>query len=138
MRQQAPDRVAVGEVIAYGARTPAGAKLFKHRTRYYLRRRAWRYFRRLGFRDPAAYLPVEVDELNVDLLALGAHKFYGRKGVGALYIRKNTALTPMLTGGNTPIGNPGDTGSGIQMGMAVGAAQWARIGRAGSPSRSAS
>jgi len=32
-------------------------KLFKYRTRYYLRRRAWRYFRRLGYRQPAKYLP---------------------------------------------------------------------------------
>ena len=52
----------------------------------------------------AAYLPVGVQALNVDLLALGAHKFYGPKGVGALYIRKNTALTPMLTGGSQEFG----------------------------------
>ena len=37
-------------------RTPRGAKLFKYRTRYYLRRRAWRYFRWLGHRDPTAYV----------------------------------------------------------------------------------
>ena len=48
----------------------------------------------------AAYLPVDVQALNVDLLALGAHKFYGPKGVGALYIRKNTTLVPHLTGGS--------------------------------------
>jgi cysteine desulfurase len=48
----------------------------------------------------AAYLPVDVQALNVDLLALGAHKFYGPKGVGALFIRKSTDLTPMLTGGS--------------------------------------
>lgn len=37
-------------------RMPRGAKLFRYRTRYYLRRRAWRYFRWLGHRDPAAYV----------------------------------------------------------------------------------
>lgn len=47
----------------------------------------------------AAYLPVEVDELGVDLMSLGAHKFYGPKGVGALYARKGTPLISHLTGG---------------------------------------
>ncbi|MCS7055167.1 MAG: IscS subfamily cysteine desulfurase [Thermoflexales bacterium] len=46
-----------------------------------------------------AYLPVNVDELNVDLLALSAHKFYGPKGVGVLYLREGTPYVPMITGG---------------------------------------
>jgi len=39
------------------------AKLFKYRTRYYLRRRAWRYFRRLGHREPVKYVPAIVNAL---------------------------------------------------------------------------
>lgn len=44
-------------------------------------------------------LNMNVDELNVDLLSLSAHKFYGPKGVGVLYARKGVPLLPIQTGG---------------------------------------
>ena len=46
------------------------------------------------------HIPVDVNELNADLLSLSAHKFYGPKGVGALYIRKGTRIEPLLHGGD--------------------------------------
>ena len=43
-------------------------------------------------------IPTRVDELQVDLLTVAGHKFYAPKGVGALYVRKGTAIEPYLLG----------------------------------------
>lgn len=55
------------------------------------------------------HIPVNVDDLKADLLSLSAHKLYGPKGVGALYIRKGTTLSSFLLGGGQEQGRRSST-----------------------------
>ena len=57
----------------------------------------------------AGLLPLDVDALGVDLLALSAHKFYGPKGVGLLYVRRGTPVSWQQLGGGQESGRRGGT-----------------------------
>lgn len=67
-------------------------------------RRATGDERRIYFHTDAVQsfgkIPVDVEELGVDLLSISAHKIYGPKGTGALYIRKGTQIIPNAHGGH--------------------------------------
>jgi cysteine desulfurase len=68
----------------------------------------------------AGRLPLELDDLQVDLLALSAHKFYGPKGVGLLYVRRGTVLVPAITGGGHERGRrPGTVNVAGAVGLAA-------------------
>jgi len=70
-------------------------------------------------------IPVKVDELNVDMLTLSSHKFYGPKGAGALYIRKGVRIENLIHGGGQERGKrasthnvPGIVGTGVAIEIA--------------------
>ncbi len=52
---------------------------------------------------------INVDTLGIDLLSISAHKIYGPKGVGALYIREGTKITPLMHGGRQEHGKRAST-----------------------------
>ncbi len=64
-------------------------------------------------------IPVNVRELDVDLMTLSAHKLYGPKGIGALYVRRGTEIAPMLYGGGQERGKrPGTENVPLAVGFA--------------------
>lgn len=72
------------------------------------------------------HIPVDVKTLNVDLLTLSAHKFYGLKGSGAIYIRRGVRLNAQIEGGHQQKGKRGGTENVpgiVAMGVAAGVAQ---------------
>ena len=56
-----------------------------------------------------AHVPINVGEMNIDMLSLSAHKFYGPKGVGALYIRKGVRIENLIHGGGQERGRRATT-----------------------------
>lgn len=74
----------------------------------------------------AGKIPVDVKDLDVDFLTISAHKIYGPKGVGALYIRKNVPFCPLIRGGHQEQGRRAGTENTIGivgLGKAVGLRQ---------------
>lgn len=57
----------------------------------------------------AGHLAINVEEENIDMLSLSAHKFHGPKGIGALYARKGISLTNLIEGGAQERGKRGGT-----------------------------
>lgn len=69
-------------------------------------------------------IPVDVEKLNVDLLTASAHKMYGPKGVGALYVKEGVRIEPLLHGGGHEFGLRSST---VNVAGIVGFAEAARI-----------
>ena len=66
-------------------------------------------------------IPTQIDELGVDLLSVAAHKFYGPKGVGALYVRAGTQLEPFMHGAGHESGRRAGT-ENVLLDVGLGAA----------------
>jgi cysteine desulfurase len=80
----------------------------------------------------AGVIPVDVEEMGVDLLSIAANQFYGPSGVGALYIRPKTEIWPLLDGGMQKNNQRGGTHN---MAGIVGMGKAAKLAREEMPQR---
>ena len=55
------------------------------------------------------HVPIDVEELQVDMLSASAHKFYGPKGIGFLYIKEPKKMNPLVYGGCQEFGKRAGT-----------------------------
>lgn len=72
------------------------------------------------------HVPVDVEEMGIDMLSMSAHKLYGPKGVGALYVRRGTPIAKLIQGGSQErdmragtLNVPGIVGLGAAIELAV-------------------
>jgi cysteine desulfurase len=87
----------------------------------------------------AGHVPIDVKKLPVDMMTMSAHKMYGPKGIGALYIRKGIKLTPLVHGGGQEFGlYSGTENVPSIVGMGAAARIAARLHEAGEAGRVAS
>ncbi len=66
-------------------------------------------------------VPVDVDEMNADLLSIAGHKLYAPKGIGALYIRDGVSLEPLIQGAGQEFGRRAGT-QNVMMSVGLGKA----------------
>ena len=71
--------------------------------------------------NAAGKIPIDLNESNIDLFSISAHKFHGPKGIGALYVKRGVVFQPMLIGGGQETGRRGGTEAVHQI-VAMGAA----------------
>jgi cysteine desulfurase len=92
-----------------------------------LRRRRGVYFH-TDAAQAAGKIPLDVNEMNIDLMSISGHKLYGPKGVGAAYVRRRprVRLEPILSGGGQERGLRSGT---LPTALAVGLGEAARIAR---------
>jgi cysteine desulfurase len=57
----------------------------------------------------SAHIPIDVEKMYIDLMSIGAHKFYGPKGIGVLFARRGIALASAITGGKQENGHRAGT-----------------------------